>query len=289
MKDFYYILGTDANCTTVEIREAYRKLSKKFHPDLNENDHYFESRFKEIQEAYETLSDPVRRRIYDEQFNRNGSYTPPIQNSVKRRSYPRTTAIDILFSIILITITVLFGKYVWESIKGTKVAKTPAAVAIAASPVTPPANVHHKKRKHNLKSLAANSSPKELPKKIIPVVHPQLDSKADMKPVLAAVIPPKKKIDTIKSRPAQQANKPVQVFQVSNRTAADDGLPYTSYLRSNITGVVNMHKAGDIGSAVVAVIPANSQVQVLERGNNYYKVQYNDVIGYVPKWTVKTK
>ena len=48
MKDFYYILGTDVNATSAEIREAYKKLSKKFHPDLNQNDYYFESRFKEV-------------------------------------------------------------------------------------------------------------------------------------------------------------------------------------------------------------------------------------------------
>ncbi len=65
MNDFYYILGLDANCTSNEIKEAYRKLSKKFHPDLNQGDKYFESRFREVKDAYETLIDPVKRNRYD--------------------------------------------------------------------------------------------------------------------------------------------------------------------------------------------------------------------------------
>ena len=50
MKDFYYILGTEENATSLEIKEAYRKLSKKFHPDVNFNDKYFEKHFREIKE-----------------------------------------------------------------------------------------------------------------------------------------------------------------------------------------------------------------------------------------------
>jgi hypothetical protein len=65
MKDFYYILGTDEKSTTLEIKEAYRKLSKKFHPDLNFNDKYFEKHFREVKEAYETLIDPDKRIAYD--------------------------------------------------------------------------------------------------------------------------------------------------------------------------------------------------------------------------------
>jgi hypothetical protein len=55
MKDYYYILGVNQNASTKEIKDAYRKLSKKFHPDVNDGDIFFERRFKEIQEAYEYL------------------------------------------------------------------------------------------------------------------------------------------------------------------------------------------------------------------------------------------
>ncbi len=65
MKDYYYILGVSYNATQDEIKLAYRKLSKKFHPDLNLGEVFFEERFKEIQEAYEVLSDNQKRNIYN--------------------------------------------------------------------------------------------------------------------------------------------------------------------------------------------------------------------------------
>lgn len=65
MKDYYYILGVDKNASTEEIKKAYKKLALKFHPDLNRNDKFFEERFKDIQEAYEALSDKEKRTLYD--------------------------------------------------------------------------------------------------------------------------------------------------------------------------------------------------------------------------------
>lgn len=55
MTEYYKILGLETNATLEEVKTAYRKLSKKFHPDLNEGDKYFEERFKEIQKAYEKI------------------------------------------------------------------------------------------------------------------------------------------------------------------------------------------------------------------------------------------
>ncbi|MEO5570471.1 MAG: DnaJ domain-containing protein [Bacteroidia bacterium] len=65
MKDYYYILGLNSNATKDEIKKAYRKLSLKFHPDVNSGDRFFEERFKEILEANEILSDDVKRQQYD--------------------------------------------------------------------------------------------------------------------------------------------------------------------------------------------------------------------------------
>lgn len=65
MKDYYYILGVDKNCSVEEIKKAYRKLSHKFHPDKNDGDTFFADRFKEINEAYETLCNTQKRSIYD--------------------------------------------------------------------------------------------------------------------------------------------------------------------------------------------------------------------------------
>jgi TonB family protein len=67
-KDYYSILGVSQNSSEEEIKSAYRKLSKKFHPDLNEGDKYFEDRFREVQEAYDILCDPVLREQYDSSF-----------------------------------------------------------------------------------------------------------------------------------------------------------------------------------------------------------------------------
>ncbi|KAA2238809.1 DnaJ domain-containing protein [Chitinophaga agrisoli] len=72
MRDYYYILGIESTATETEIKSAYRKLSQKFHPDKNNGESFFEERFKAVQEAYETLSNAARRRLYDEklrQFN----------------------------------------------------------------------------------------------------------------------------------------------------------------------------------------------------------------------------
>lgn len=65
MIDYYSILGIGENSSSTEIKNAYRKLSKKFHPDVNQGDKYFEERFKEIQNAYEVLSDSNKRAKYD--------------------------------------------------------------------------------------------------------------------------------------------------------------------------------------------------------------------------------
>lgn len=70
MKDFYYILGVNSTATEQQLKSAYRKLSKKFHPDKNDGDKFFEERFKNIQEAYEILADSSKRELYDLKFKR---------------------------------------------------------------------------------------------------------------------------------------------------------------------------------------------------------------------------
>jgi curved DNA-binding protein len=65
-KDYYATLGVAKTATEKEIKQAYRKLARKLHPDVNPGDKASESRFKAINEAYEVLGDPDKRRKYDE-------------------------------------------------------------------------------------------------------------------------------------------------------------------------------------------------------------------------------
>ncbi|MGB1205214.1 MAG: J domain-containing protein [Chitinophagales bacterium] len=84
MKNYYHILGVDKTATINEIKEAYRKLSKKFHPDLNNNDPFFEEQFKLVNEAYEVLSDAWSRSSYDSQLGETAhqmSYSPTTSNA----------------------------------------------------------------------------------------------------------------------------------------------------------------------------------------------------------------
>ncbi len=64
-KDYYKILGVDRKASEDEIRKAYRKLAKQYHPDYNPNNKQAEERFKDINEAYEVLSDAKKRSTYD--------------------------------------------------------------------------------------------------------------------------------------------------------------------------------------------------------------------------------
>ena len=65
-RDYYKILGVDKNASEKDIKKAFRRLARKHHPDVNPDDARAEERFKEINEAHEVLSDPEKRRKYDQ-------------------------------------------------------------------------------------------------------------------------------------------------------------------------------------------------------------------------------
>src|SRR6185295_13809527 len=70
-EDLYIILEIGRTASEHDIKKAFRKLARRFHPDINPGDRSAEERFKRISEAYEILSDPLKRRFYDD----NGFYT----------------------------------------------------------------------------------------------------------------------------------------------------------------------------------------------------------------------
>ena len=63
--DFYVILGLERGATLADVKRAYKRLARRFHPDINPGDRTAAQQFRQISEAYETLSDPDRRRRYD--------------------------------------------------------------------------------------------------------------------------------------------------------------------------------------------------------------------------------
>ena len=74
-RNLYRILGVSNHATNEEIRQAFLKLSKKYHPDVNTHDPLAHERFKEIAQAYETLSDSRKRAEYESSAALNPDYT----------------------------------------------------------------------------------------------------------------------------------------------------------------------------------------------------------------------
>ena len=83
-KDYYKILGVERNADADAIKKAYRKLARQHHPDVNKGDKKSEDRFKEINEANDVLSDPEKRKVYDQLGSNYQQYR---QNGGDPRSY----------------------------------------------------------------------------------------------------------------------------------------------------------------------------------------------------------
>ncbi len=79
-RDYYEVLGVSRTANADDIKKAYRKLARKYHPDVNPGDKSTEEKFKEINEAYEVLSDPDKRKRYDQlgsNWKAGAEFTPP--------------------------------------------------------------------------------------------------------------------------------------------------------------------------------------------------------------------
>ena len=70
-RDYYEVLGIPRTASSDEIRKAHRKLVRQYHPDVNKGSTKTEDKFKEVQEAYDVLSDEIKRKDYD-QFGHDG-------------------------------------------------------------------------------------------------------------------------------------------------------------------------------------------------------------------------
>ncbi|MEP6261127.1 MAG: J domain-containing protein [Gillisia sp.] len=83
--DYYKILELDKSATTADIKKAYRKLARKFHPDLNPNNKDAQARFQQINEAHEVLIDPEKRKKYD-QYGKDWQHAEQFENAQRQQS-----------------------------------------------------------------------------------------------------------------------------------------------------------------------------------------------------------
>src|SRR5918992_6201956 len=83
-EDYYQVLGVKRDAKPEEIKKAYRRLARKFHPDVNPGDKSAEERFKTITEAHDVLSDQKKRAVYD----RFGQYSDNLADAASRGATP---------------------------------------------------------------------------------------------------------------------------------------------------------------------------------------------------------
>jgi DnaJ-class molecular chaperone len=121
MTNFYKILGVDDFAPAGEITTAYRKLSKKFHPDVNDGDPFFEARFKEIQNAYEILGNSGRRRkhdallkhhlLVDEQLESNRLATGHFADVCKKNKPSFITIFNVVVILLVLVALIILFQY----------------------------------------------------------------------------------------------------------------------------------------------------------------------------------
>lgn len=286
MKDFYYILGVTPQSTLLEIIEAYEKLSPKFDPILNGHDSFYTKQFNEVREAFHVLTDPVKRKQYDEELKKLNSATkvaPPKKDAIGSI----TPKIDVTFSLILILLTGVFGSYVYRSIyqnnRKTPIVSQPVVSAPPAAPIT----IRHKFKKR--------------------LKHPfHLDTKmyATIKPGAAAIATPVKSVAPVTysavkaiapvsntitktnlAAPSYIASKPTIAPKVENNIDEEPG--NEAEVGANETGVVYLREYAQFRAPVIKTLLNRARIIILEKGSKYYKVQSDDAIGYIPKWAIK--
>ena len=93
--DYYDVLGVGRDASEAEVKKAFRRLARELHPDVNDHDPAAEEKFKAAAEAYEVLSDPERRRVYDAYGHeglRSGGFPPGAPASARSRTSSRPSS-----------------------------------------------------------------------------------------------------------------------------------------------------------------------------------------------------
>lgn len=185
----------------------------------------------------------------------------------------RSKKVSTSFTVILILLALITAAFLYKFFcrQGRKAIATYTAV-----------NHPHKKhkRKHKIKNKIAINSVNH---KADTVKAPHLTG--SNKTIITDAAAPLK---TAITQPA--ITKPITVKTDSNRAVKPNNtFLYTTYVQPNITGIVKMRAQDKFYSNIIATIPANSKVLVLAKGATYYRVSYNNNIGFVPRWALQIK
>lgn len=179
----------------------------------------------------------------------------------------------------LILFTGVFGFYVVRSLNVNHTTQPPEPVKVAtANTLVPQVIKHHKKKQHSKvagpTAIASNTvSVKKDTVKAEPVA-------AAIKPATVALVKPA-------TAPVKATQTPVaKISTVTKQPVGPVDSSYTTYLKPNLSGSVYLHQMADYMSAVVTVLPHNSLVKVLQKGPSFYKIAYNNQVGYLPRWMV---
>lgn len=232
MKNYYQILGVSASATKDEIKEAYVKLSKKIHPDMNKGDEFFSELFKNINEAHQVLSDDEKRNQYNIQFNSylyDFNYIKEKEIELHRRELSmeeiarkRKVLITNAISLIAgISVVALFSFSLDKpSEDETTVYRKPhhAKIALVENVI--------KNDKPSVVSVSANlvnekatETKPELPKSIVQIEQPKPIAKIKLPTPIAKVEQSKPIAKVEQPKPLAKAEMPIVVQKIEKQTA----------------------------------------------------------------------
>ncbi|MGF7080778.1 hypothetical protein [Mucilaginibacter sp. UYCu711] len=201
------------------------------------------------------------------------------------------------FKVIVITGILLVAAYTIKLFTTGAKEKILAEQTVVAE--NHPVKKHRKK--HRLKRNLAKAKKGLFKKDTVKVVTPNmvtLPRPAPAKVTVPNIVavpkpePVKAVVPNIVTVPKPAPAKPVlPVTPLSAKLPAENntGFLYTTYVHPNVTGIVKMRQEDKFASNIIADIPANAKVQVLQKGQMYYRVAYNNSIGFVPKWSLQDK